>query len=156
MSDTALPHADRPRRQLPKAGKRATDAPCSALSLPPIVATAEDNDAWPPPGTYVFDLAQSRRAYAFNRMCGRLRLHEERRAFLIDPEGYMLAQGVGAPYRDAVHRRDWLTLTRLGGNLFFFLKLAATLGVGLYRVGAQLRGESYDDFMRTRKVPGAV
>lgn len=125
-------------------------------SPPPPVAPAEGDVGWPPPGTYVFDLAQSRRAYAFNRMCGRLRLHEEREAFLVDPEGYMLAHGVAAPYRDAVHQRDWLALTRLGGNLFFFLKLAATLGIGLYRVGAQLRGESHEDFMRTRKVPGAV
>ena len=112
--------------------------------------------AWNLPGTHVFDLALSRRGYAFNRMCARLRSAEERAAFLADPDGYMRQHGVGPAHREAVHQRDWLELTRLGGNLFFFLKLAAALGVGLYTVGAQMRGESHEAFMRTRRVPGAV
>jgi protocatechuate 4,5-dioxygenase alpha chain len=118
--------------------------------------SGDPRDAWNLPGTYVFDLALSRRGYAFNRMCARLRLPAERDAFVADPDGYMRAHGVGAAHRDAVHRRDWLELTRLGGNLFFFLKLAAALGIGLYTIGAQMRGQSYEDFMRTRRVPGAV
>lgn len=122
----------------------------------PHAPTAGAGNTWGLPGTYVFDLALSRRGYALNRMCARLRLPEERAAFLADPDGHMRAHGVADAQREAVHRRDWLALTRLGGNLFFFLKLAATLGVGLYAVGAQMRGESYEEFMRTRKVPGAV
>jgi len=113
-------------------------------------------DATHLPGTYLFDLALSRQGYVFNRMCAALRKPEARAEFLVDPDAYMRAQGVSEAHRDAVHRRDWLALTRLGGNLFFFLKLAVTLGVGLYAVGAQMRGESYEEFMRTRSVPGAV
>jgi protocatechuate 4,5-dioxygenase alpha chain len=117
---------------------------------------ADTGDPWGLPGTYVFDLALSRRGYAFNRMCASLRRPAERETFLTDPDGYMRAHGIDTAHREAVHRQDWLALTRLGGNLFFFLKLAATLGVGLYAVGAQMRGDTYEDFMRTRKVPGAV
>lgn len=124
--------------------------------MKPSQPHAADVDAARIPGTYLFDLALSRQGYAFNCMCAGLRKPEARAEFLADPDAYMRARGVSQAHRDAVHRCDWLALTRMGGNLFFFLKLAVTLGVGLYAVGAQMRGESYEEFMRTRNVPGAV
>jgi protocatechuate 4,5-dioxygenase alpha chain len=35
------------------------------------------------------------------------------------------------------------------------IKLGATVGEGLYHMGAQQRGESYEEFMATRNASGA-
>ena len=111
---------------------------------------------WEIPGTYVFDLRLSRRGYALNKMCRSLTSRENRNAFTANEEAYMTRYDLTDEQKQAVRTRDWLQMTRLGGNLFFFLKLGATVGHGLYRIGAQLRGQSYDEFMATRNVPGAV
>jgi len=111
---------------------------------------------WGIPGTYVFDLRLSRRGYALNKMCRSLTSSENRDAFIADEEAYMARYGLSEEQKQAVRARDWLQMTKLGGNLFFFLKLGATLGHGLYRIGAQMRGETYDEFMATRSEPGAV
>src|SRR5690349_1371292 len=111
---------------------------------------------WGIPGTYVFDLRLSRRGYALNKMCRSLTSSENRDAFIADEEAYMARYGLSEEQKQAVRARDWLQMTKLGGNLFFFLKLGATLGHHLYRIGAQMRGETYDEFMATRSEPGAV
>ena len=108
------------------------------------------------PGTYVFDLRLSRRGYALNKMCRSLTSRENRDMFIADEEAYMARYALSDEQKQAVRARDWLHMTRLGGNLFFFLKLGATVGHGLYRIGAQMRSQSYDEFMATRNVPGAV
>ena len=111
---------------------------------------------WRIPGTYVFDLRLERRGYALNKMCRSLTSSDNREAFIGDEEGYMARYDLSDEQKQAVRERDWLQMTRLGGNLFFFLKLGATVGHGIYRIGAQMRGQSYDEFMATRNVPGAV
>ncbi len=113
-------------------------------------------DRWGIPGTYVFDLQLSRQGYPINKMCNSLKEPENREIYKKDEEAYMEKYGLTEEQKQAVRDRDWLRLTQLGGNLFFFLKLAATLEYGLYAIGAQMRGESYEQFMLTRKVPGAV
>jgi protocatechuate 4,5-dioxygenase, alpha chain len=111
---------------------------------------------WGIPGTYVFDLRLSRRGYALNKMCMSLTRPENRKAFVADEEAYMARYGLTEEQKETVRKRDWLRMTQLGGNLFFFLKLGATVGEGLYRIGAQMRGQTYDEFMATRNVPGAI
>lgn len=111
---------------------------------------------WDIPGTYVFDLELSRKGYAINKMCNSLTKPENREAYLADEEAYMEKFGLNEEQKQAIRDRDWLKLTQLGGNLFFFLKLGATVGEGLYKIGAQMRGQSYEDFLKTRNVPGAV
>jgi protocatechuate 4,5-dioxygenase alpha subunit len=111
---------------------------------------------WGIPGTYVFDLHLSRRGYALNKMCMSLTEPQNRESFKADEDAYMARYPLTEEQKQAVRDRDWLRLTQLGGNLFFFLKLGATIGHGLYPIGAQMRGESYEQFMATRNVPGAV
>ncbi|MCK0715309.1 protocatechuate 3,4-dioxygenase [Chromohalobacter sarecensis] len=117
---------------------------------------SDTQERWGIPGTYVFDLALSRQGYAINKMCNSLKFDENREAFKADEEAYMERYGLSEEQKQAIRERDWLRLTQLGGNLFFFLKLGATLGYGLYTIGAQMRGESYEQFMSTRNVPGAT
>ena len=42
-----------------------------------------------------------------------------------------------------------------GGNIYYVYKLGATVGQGLYHLGAQMRGQSYEDFLATRNARGA-
>ena len=39
-----------------------------------------------------------------------------------------------------------------GGNIYVFLKIAATIGSNLIEVGCQMRGETVDEFLATRPV----
>jgi protocatechuate 4,5-dioxygenase alpha chain len=110
---------------------------------------------WGLPGTYVFDLEKSRQGYALNKLCMSLSKPENRDAYVADEEGYLTKYALSDEQKDAVRRRDWLRMIQLGGNLFFLLKLAATVGHGLYQVCAQERGETLEQFLATRKVPGA-
>nr|WP_246624703.1 protocatechuate 3,4-dioxygenase [Oceanobacter mangrovi] len=98
----------------------------------------------------------SRQGYPVNKMCNSLKSQQNRDEYLADEEAYMAKYQLSEEQKQAIRERDWLKLTQLGGNLFFFLKLAATLGYGLYQIGAEMRGESYEEFMATRQVPGAV
>lgn len=118
--------------------------------------TESSPSRWGIPDTYVFDLETSRRGYPVNKMCNSLKHPGNREAFKQDEEAYMEKYGLSEDQKQAIRDRDWLRLTQLGGNLFFFLKLGATLGYGLYTIGAQMRGESYEQFMSTRNVPGAT
>lgn len=108
------------------------------------------------PGTYVFDLALSRRGYQLNKMGYSLRRPDNRAAFLADPAGYMRSYAVSEEQIAAVQARDWLACVRLGGNAYLMMRIGATVGQGLYHQGAQERGESYEEFLATRGVPEAT
>lgn len=103
----------------------------------------------------LFDLRQARRGAAINSMAFSLVDGENRRRFLDDEEGYMGAFGMTDEQISAVGRRDWGQLIELGANPYMMMKIGATVGVGLYHQGAQQRGESYEQFLATRAVPGA-
>jgi hypothetical protein len=55
-----------------------------------------------------------------------------------------------------VRQRDFSGLLEAGGNIYFLIKLGAVTGHGLYRMGATMRGETYEGFLATRKVPESV
>jgi protocatechuate 4,5-dioxygenase, alpha chain len=41
-------------------------------------------------------------------------------------------------------------------NIYFMLKVGSVTGNSLYRMGAQMRGESYEEFLASRNIKGAV
>jgi hypothetical protein len=43
-----------------------------------------------------------------------------------------------------------------GMNIYFMLKIGSVTGNSLYRMGAQMRGEKYEDFLATRNLKDAV
>lgn len=49
-----------------------------------------------------------------------------------------------------IARRDWSGLIAAGGNVYLLLKIAGTVGQNLLEMGAQMRGETLETFMRTR------
>jgi protocatechuate 4,5-dioxygenase alpha subunit len=108
------------------------------------------------PGTYVFDLERSEQGYALNQMGYALQRAENRELFVADERAFMEGYGVTPDQIDAVVARDWLRLIRLGANSYILMKIGATLGIGHYHQGAQERGETYEEFLATRNVPGAT
>jgi protocatechuate 4,5-dioxygenase alpha subunit len=108
------------------------------------------------PDTTIFDLRLSRRGARLNRMCAALCAPAEREAFKRDEEAFMARFGLSESERELIRRRDFQGLIEAGTNIYFLLKIGAATGTSLYRMGAQMRGESYEQFLATRNLKSAV
>jgi protocatechuate 4,5-dioxygenase alpha chain len=111
---------------------------------------------WGIPGTYVFDNTRSRIGYELNKLCYSLTDAKNRELYRRDEEAYLARYKLSDGQKSAIRRRDWLALTKhCGGNIYYVYKLGATVGQGLYHMGAQMRGLSYEEFLATRNARGA-
>ena len=110
----------------------------------------------PIPDTTIFDLRASRRGLRLNKMCGSLCDPANRDAFKKDEEGYMARFSLTEAEKELVRKRDFDGLIRSGLNIYWMLKLGSVTGNSLYRMGAQMRGEKYEDFLATRNFKDAV
>ena len=107
------------------------------------------------PGTTIFDGAESRKGYRINKFAMSLASSKNREAFKADKNAYLQKSGLNKKEKELVKNRDFLGLIKAGGNIYMLIKLGAALGVGLYHMGAQQRGQTYEEFMNTRKASGA-
>jgi protocatechuate 4,5-dioxygenase alpha chain len=110
----------------------------------------------PIPDTSVFDLRLSRRGRRLNRLCEALCSPKERDAFKRDEEAFMSRFRLTEAEKTLIRERDFQGLIEAGMNIYSMLKVGSATGNGLYRMGAQMRGESYEEFLSTRKISGAV
>jgi gallate dioxygenase len=108
------------------------------------------------PGTYPFTLACSVKGYRLNKFLHDLIYPEHRARFVNDPEAAFEAAGLTEEERDLVRRRDWQGLIRYGVIFFMLEKLGAVIGVSNLHIYAAMRGESLEDFQKTRNAPGAL
>ena len=108
-----------------------------------------------PAGCYAMGGAASSCAYRMNRFCHALRVPANRNAFKADPAAAMQVAGLSLAETSMVDARDWLGLVRHGVSPFLLFRLSGILGDGLAATGAQMRGETLDAFMQTRKITGA-
>ncbi len=107
-------------------------------------------------GALVFDLALSWRGLRINTLCNALSRPEERQAFRADEEAFMARFDLSEVEKALVRARDFSGLLEAGGNIYYLIKLGAVTGHGLYRMGARMRGETYEQFLATRNVPESV
>jgi len=111
---------------------------------------------WGIPGTYAFDHTRSRLGYELNKLAYSLTDPKNREAFKADEDVYMAKFKLTDEQKNAIRQRHWLTLMKhCGGNIYYVYKLGATVGNGLYHMGAQMRGESYEAFLATRSAKNA-
>jgi protocatechuate 4,5-dioxygenase, alpha chain len=110
----------------------------------------------PIPDTSIFDVRTATRGRRLNRMCGSLCSAANREAFKTDEEAYMARFDLTEDEKALVRKRDFAGLIGAGLNIYFMLKLGACTGNSLYKMGAQMRGESYEQFLATRRISGAV
>ena len=101
-------------------------------------------------GTYPFTLERSAKGYRLNKFLHRMIEPEWRERFLLEPEALFAASGLTDEERDLLRRRDWRGLIHYGVIFFVLEKLAAVVGVPNLHVYAAMRGESLEDFMKTR------
>ena len=102
---------------------------------------------------YVFDLERSARGFRVNRFLHALTSSAMRKSFLESPEEAM--EGLTEQERDMVRRLDWRALQDYGASFFCLEKLARARGVSNPEMVAAFRGETLEDFLKTRRVPGA-
>jgi protocatechuate 4,5-dioxygenase alpha chain len=110
----------------------------------------------PIPDTSIFDLRASKRGYRLNQMCGSLCSAANREAFKRDEEAYLSRFSLSQAEKDLIRKRDFAGMIQAGMNIYFMLKVGSVTGNSLYRMGAQMRGESYEAFLSTRNLKDAV
>jgi protocatechuate 4,5-dioxygenase alpha subunit len=110
----------------------------------------------PIPDTSIFDLRLSLRGRRLNKLCAALCSPQERDAFKRDEEACLSKFGLNETEKDLIRKRDFKGLIEAGTNIYYLLKIGAVTGNGLYRMGAQMRGETYDEFLATRNLKDAV
>ena len=106
-------------------------------------------------GTYPFDLRTSIRALRINRFFWNLARQKHRDRFIADPDQALRDAGLSEAECALVRARDWIGLIRYGVNFFVLEKYARVLRVSNLEVYAAMRGESLEEFLKTRRVPDA-
>ncbi len=101
-------------------------------------------------GTYPFTLERSVKAYRLNHFLHELVVPAQRKRFLADPEPMFEEAGLTGQERDMVRRRDWRALIQYGVIFFLLEKLGAVVGTTNLHIYAAMRGQSLEDFQKTR------
>tara|TARA_R110000868_G_scaffold4278_11_gene27212 strand:+ start:10987 stop:11388 length:402 start_codon:yes stop_codon:yes gene_type:complete len=98
------------------------------------------------PGTYVFDGKRSHSGYNLNRMAFSFNQKANRDEFSADMDAYCRKYRLSDEQREAVLAGDFLTLMRLGGNVYYLAKIAVFHGLTVQDAGAAFHGISTDEF----------
>ena len=106
----------------------------------------------PYPGSYLLTITTAQRGYRISKLCRSLMDPINREKFKGDDQQYMRDYGLTKNETELVNSRDWLSVARYGVNHFLVFRLANMYGDGLTATGAQMRGQSHDDFKQTRRV----
>ncbi len=101
-------------------------------------------------GTYLFDLERSVGHYRLNKFLHDLIDPAHRAAFSADPEGAFETAALSEQERDMIRRLDWRAMMRYGAIFFVLEKLAAVKGVSNLHVYAAMRGQTLEEFQKTR------
>jgi gallate dioxygenase len=106
-------------------------------------------------GTYIFDLKTSGKSLRLNRFLHGLTVPEKRAAFKENLEAEFEKAALTAEERRMVRELDWAALMRYGASFFCLEKLARVRSVSNPEMVAGFRGETLEEFLKTRRVPGA-
>jgi gallate dioxygenase len=141
------------------------------------IATAIYEDAAPPPppdpaylahithqlsgietltGTYPFTLARSVKGYRLNKFLHSLIDPSWRDAFRADQDALFQKANLSADERQLVRSLDWRGMIQYGVSFFMLEKLGAVVGVSNLHIYAAMRGETLEQFQKTRNAPGAL
>lgn len=102
------------------------------------------------PETPLFDRARATYGYQLNKMAMSLVHAENRAAFKADEAAFLDRYDLTEEQKAAVKARDWEEMVRLGGNLFFILKISAVDPVPITAIGAAQAGMAHDEFLTKR------
>ena len=108
------------------------------------------------PGTYPFTLARSVKGYRLNKFLHALIDPGRRAQFRTDQESLFERADLTAEERHLVRSLDWRGMIHYGVSFFMLEKLGAVVGVSNLHIYAAMRGETLDEFRKTRNAPGAL
>ena len=101
-------------------------------------------------GTYPFTLQTSVKSYRLNKFLHRLTDPAHRRRFLSQRESTFEEAQLTDEERDMVRRLDWRAMIHYGVIFFLLEKLGAVMGVSNLHIYAAMRGETLEEFQKTR------
>jgi protocatechuate 4,5-dioxygenase alpha chain len=104
-------------------------------------------------GTYLFDLRTSHRALKLNRFLWNMIGAPARERYVADPEAAMTEAGLSETEKSLLRTRDWLGMIQHGASFFVMEKFARVARQTNLEVYASMRGETFEEFMATRRVP---
>jgi protocatechuate 4,5-dioxygenase, alpha chain len=102
------------------------------------------------PGTYVYDARRSREGYALNMFCMSLNQADNRKRFKENEAAYLDGFALTAEQRRTVLDRDWLGMLKVGGNIYYTIKIAFCDGLTFQDVAGMMSGvpkETYAKMM---------
>jgi len=103
-------------------------------------------------GTHPFTLEVSHRAYRLNDFLHRLVIPAHRKRFVEDPAALYDEFGLTGEERDLLDARDFIGLIYYGVIFFCLEKMAVVLGMTNPDVYAQMRGETMEEFQKSRNI----
>lgn len=98
------------------------------------------------PGTYVYDARRGRQGYALNMFCMSLNVAENRRKFKENETAYMDEFALTEEQRRTVLKRDWLGMLKVGGNIYYTIKIAFCDGLTFQDVASMMAGVSKEAY----------
>ncbi len=102
---------------------------------------------------YLFDLERSARGLRLNRFLHGFVFPERRDLFKKNPEEAM--HSLSEEEKRMIRNLDWKGMMDCGASFFCLEKLARVKGVSITDMVASFRGETLEQFLATRRVPGA-
>ena len=103
-------------------------------------------------GSYPYTLERSHAGYRVNRFLHDLTVPAHRERFLADEDKALAEADLTGEERGLIRRRDWRGLIHHGASFFVLEKLGAVVGVSNLHIYAGMRGETLEEFQRTRNV----
>ena len=131
------------------------DAGASAKSRETTRGNPQLEGAESIPGTYPFDIKTGVSRIRLNRFFWEMRKAEVREAFNADEDACCRKAGLNEEEIELVRERNWIGLVRYGANFFVLEKFARLVGETNLEVYAEMRGETFEEFLATRQVPDA-
>ena len=98
------------------------------------------------PGTYVYDSKAGRIGYHLNMFCMSLNKPENRKLFKEDAAAYLDRYDLTPEQRRTVLERDWLGMLKVGGNIYYTIKIAFCDGLTFQDVAGMMSGVSKDTY----------
>lgn len=103
-------------------------------------------------GNYPYTLERSHKGYRVNKFLHRLTVPECRERFLTDEEAMLAESDLTEEERDLIRRRDFQAMIHYGVIFFVLEKLGAVVGISNLHIYAAMRGQTLEEFQKTRNV----
>jgi protocatechuate 4,5-dioxygenase, alpha chain len=100
------------------------------------------------PGTYVYDAERGRMGYAMNNFCMSLNKPENRVAFKANEAQYLDQFPISPEQRATILQRDWLGMLKVGGNIYYTIKIAFCDGLTFQDVAGMMCGMPKEEYAK--------